>query len=52
MPILGDGDDELDALQIVDDELRYYEHRLPIADGTGGGSAREVLARQHYELMN
>jgi len=52
LPILGDGVDELDALQIVDDELRYYEHRLPIADGTGGGSAREVLARQHYELMN
>lgn len=52
LPILGDGDDELGALQIVDGELRYYEHRLPIADGTVGGSAREVLARQHYELMN
>ncbi len=52
LPILGDGDNELDALQVVDDELRYYEHRLPIADGTAGGTAREVLARQHYELMN
>ena len=40
------------ALQIVDGELRYYEHRFPIADGTGGGTPQEVLARQHYELMN
>ena len=39
LPILGDGDDELDALQVVDGELRYYEHRFPIADGTGDGTA-------------
>ncbi len=52
LPILGDGEDELDALRIDDGELCYYDHRLPIAPGTGGGSPREVLARQHYELMN
>ena len=52
LPVLGDGADELDALRIVDGELRYYEHRFPIADGTGGGTPQEVHARQHYELMN
>lgn len=52
LPVLGDGDDELDALRIVDGELRYHEHRFPIAEGTGVGAPREVLARQHYELMN
>ena len=52
LPILGDGDDELDALRIEDGALRYYDHRLPMAPGTGDGTPREVLARQHYELMN
>ena len=52
IPILGDGDDELDALEIVDGELRYHEHRFPIADGTGDGSPRQVHDRQHYVLMN
>ena len=35
LPMLGDGDDELAELRIVDGELRYYDHRFPIADGTG-----------------
>jgi (1->4)-alpha-D-glucan 1-alpha-D-glucosylmutase len=52
LPILGDGDDELDAVTVQDGTLRYYDHRLPIAPGTGSGTPREVLARQHYELMN
>ncbi|MEP6561114.1 MAG: alpha-amylase family glycosyl hydrolase, partial [Nakamurella sp.] len=52
IPILGDGDDELDALQLVDGELRYHQHRYPIAEGTGKGTARQVHDRQHYELMN
>ncbi|MET0865584.1 MAG: malto-oligosyltrehalose synthase, partial [Nakamurella sp.] len=52
IPILGDGDGELDALQIVDGELRYHEHRFPIADGTGTGTPRQVHDRQHYLLMN
>ena len=42
LPMLGDGDDELDALRIEDGELRYYDHRFPIADGTGDGTPREV----------
>ncbi len=55
LPVLGDavdGHDELDALSIVDGELRYYDNVFPIADGTGEGTPREVHARQHYELMN
>ena len=55
LPMLGDdadGRDELDQLKVVDGELRYYDNRFPIADGTGGGTPREVHARQHYELMN
>ena len=52
LPILGDGPDELDALTVEDGELRYYDHRLPIAAGTGEGSPREVHDRQHYELVS
>ncbi|MGS0686897.1 malto-oligosyltrehalose synthase [Nakamurella sp. GG22] len=52
LPVLGDGDDELDALRIEDGELRYYDHRFPIAEGTGDGTPVQVHARQHYELMN
>ncbi len=55
LPVLGDaadGHDELDALTVVDGELRYYDNAFPIADGTGDGTPREVHARQHYELMN
>ncbi len=52
LPVLGDGDKELDALRIEDGELRYYDHRFPIAEGTGAGTPIQVHARQHYELMN
>ena len=56
LPILGDdpagGGSELDQVRIEDGALWYYDHRLPLAPGTGSGSPREVLARQHYELMN
>lgn len=52
LPILGDGPDEEDALRVEDGELRYYDHRFPIAPGTGDGSPREIHARQHYELMS
>ncbi len=54
IPVLGDGAGELDALEIVDGELRYYDNRFPIAPGTADGAASpaEVHARQNYELMN
>ncbi|NYD76906.1 malto-oligosyltrehalose synthase [Arthrobacter cupressi] len=52
IPVLG-SDDDLDQLEIDDGELRYYEHRFPLAEGshTPGDSPREVHARQHYELV-
>ncbi|WP_115790369.1 malto-oligosyltrehalose synthase [Arthrobacter silvisoli] len=52
IPVLG-SDDDVDALEITGGELRYYEHRFPLAEGshTRGDSPREVHARQHYELV-
>ncbi|MGG7506952.1 malto-oligosyltrehalose synthase [Plantibacter sp. YIM 135249] len=58
LPVLGDGDGhgagELDALELVDGALAYYDHRFPIAPGSAddGASAQEVHDRQHYELVN
>ncbi|WP_262384715.1 malto-oligosyltrehalose synthase, partial [Actinoplanes teichomyceticus] len=52
LPVLADQPDALDELTVEGDELVYYDKRYPIADGTGGGSAREVHDRQHYELVN
>ncbi|MBT2594407.1 malto-oligosyltrehalose synthase [Arthrobacter sp. ISL-72] len=52
LPVLG-SDDDLDKLEIRDGELRYYDHRFPLADGsyTEGDDPREVHARQNYELV-
>ena len=52
LPVLADAPDALDDLKVVDGELRYHEHRFPIADGTARGNPREVHDRQHYELVN
>ncbi|MEV4813776.1 malto-oligosyltrehalose synthase [Micromonospora avicenniae] len=52
LPVLADTSDALDDLKIVDGELRYHEHRFPIADGTSGGTPRQVHDRQHYELVS
>ncbi|MFC0505927.1 malto-oligosyltrehalose synthase [Micromonospora costi] len=52
LPVLADTPDALDDLKIVDGELRYHEHRFPVADGTAEGTAREVHDRQHYELVS
>lgn len=48
----GDPDRELDALRVDGTRLRYHEHAFPIADGTLGGTPREVHERQHYRLVN
>ncbi|HKD98981.1 MAG TPA: malto-oligosyltrehalose synthase, partial [Micromonosporaceae bacterium] len=50
LPVLAD-DGAVRDLVVDGDELRYFEHRFPVAPGTGGGSAREVHARQHYRLV-
>jgi (1->4)-alpha-D-glucan 1-alpha-D-glucosylmutase len=56
LPVLGSADD-LAELQVVDGELRYYEHRFPIAPGTGPtadhpATPQQVHDRQHYELVD
>ena len=51
LPILGSADD-LDTLEVDGDELVYYDTRLPIAAGTGSGTAQQVHARQNYELID
>ncbi|MEV4121983.1 malto-oligosyltrehalose synthase [Micromonospora sp. NPDC049645] len=52
LPVLADDEAALDDLKVVDGELRYHEHRFPIADGTGDGSAAQVHDRQHYQLVS
>ncbi|MDJ1115484.1 malto-oligosyltrehalose synthase [Microbacterium dauci] len=57
LPILGaELDEVLAAGEITIDAdagvVRYYDHELPLADGTGDGSVADVLARQHYELLH
>ncbi len=50
LPVLGD-----DAvLEVEDGELRYYDHRFPLAPGTWseGDDPDAVHARQHYELAH
>ena len=50
LPVLGDDP----TLRIVDGELRYFEHRFPLAPGTwtDGDDPAAVHARQHYELAH
>ncbi|MDT7799542.1 MAG: (1-_4)-alpha-D-glucan 1-alpha-D-glucosylmutase [Actinomycetota bacterium] len=50
LPVLGD-DDAVSELTVEGDELVYYDHRFPIAPGTGDGTPREVHERQHYRLV-
>ena len=52
IPVLGDDADPATDLTIADGELRYYEHRYPIAPGTGEGSPAAVHDRQHYRLVS
>ncbi len=54
IPVLGDGDNELDALELVDGELHYYDNRYPVAAGTAddGADPRTVHSRQNYEPIN
>src|SRR5207247_8310958 len=51
IPVLGDGHGAAE-LSIVDNELRYFDRRYPIAPGTGEGTPEEVHDRQHYELVS
>ncbi|MGY1805254.1 malto-oligosyltrehalose synthase [Blastococcus sp. SYSU D00922] len=51
IPVLGSADD-VEKLEVVDGELRYYDNRFPLAPGTGSGTPQEVHARQNYELVD
>ncbi len=54
IPVLGSPED-VSALVLSDDrtELHYYEHRYPVAPGTGdSGTPAEVHERQHYRLVH
>ena len=51
LPVLGD-EFSPDELEIVDGELRYFDHRFPIAPTTLGGTPSQVHDRQAYELVN
>lgn len=56
LPVLGSElDAALEAGEITIDAeagvVRYFDHEFPLADGTGEGDVRDVLAAQHYELL-
>jgi (1->4)-alpha-D-glucan 1-alpha-D-glucosylmutase len=50
LPVLGDDPE----LTVVDDELRYFDRRFPLAPGTWseGDDVAAVHDRQHYELVH
>jgi (1->4)-alpha-D-glucan 1-alpha-D-glucosylmutase len=55
LPVLGDDADLTTDLTVVDGELRYRDHRFPLAPDTGpseGETAASVHHRQHYKLVN
>jgi (1->4)-alpha-D-glucan 1-alpha-D-glucosylmutase len=52
LPVLGSADAVKD-LRIEDGELRYHDHRFPLAPGTENETdARLAHDRQHYELVD
>ena len=54
LPILGAPLDEVLAsgdVAVRDGQLFVYDTGLPLADGTGEGAARDVLAAQAYDLV-
>ncbi len=52
LPVLGD-DADVAGLTVADGELRYYEHRFPLAPGSAddGADPATVHDRQHYRLV-
>ncbi|KAF2412146.1 malto-oligosyltrehalose synthase [Microbacterium sp. B35-04] len=58
LPVLGEDIEQAattGALRVDSGELRYYEHRFPLAPGSAPSEHEDVLAvhaRQHYELMS
>ena len=52
IPVLGDEPEP--ELHVVDGELRYHDHRFPLAPGSADDDAAPPTCtpRQHYELIN
>jgi malto-oligosyltrehalose synthase len=53
LPMLGGPLEEVlsrGELAVEDGALRYFSHRLPLAERSGHGDIADVLARQHYRL--
>jgi (1->4)-alpha-D-glucan 1-alpha-D-glucosylmutase len=51
LPVLGD-DFTPGDLEVVDGELRYFDHRFPVAPTTNLGTPSRVHDQQAYELVN
>lgn len=51
VPVLGSAAD-VSELAVDADELVYFDHRFPVAPGTGDGTPQQVHDRQHYELVD
>jgi (1->4)-alpha-D-glucan 1-alpha-D-glucosylmutase len=59
IPVVGDDDWDPDTgdighLEVAEGELRYHDHRYPLAPGSAddGADANTVHSRQHYELAH
>jgi (1->4)-alpha-D-glucan 1-alpha-D-glucosylmutase len=57
LPVVGDDDvlpdGRIGHLSVVGDELRYHDHRFPVAtDDETSADPDSVHARQHYELVS
>ncbi len=59
IPVVGDADRGSDTgdiahLEVTDGELRYHDHRFPLAPGSAddGADPNTVHSRQHYELVH
>jgi (1->4)-alpha-D-glucan 1-alpha-D-glucosylmutase len=55
IPVLGESVEDAaraGTLRVEADELRYHDHRFPLASGTAGSDAVAAHAAQHYELVH
>jgi (1->4)-alpha-D-glucan 1-alpha-D-glucosylmutase len=56
IPVVGDDDvlpgGAIGNLTVVENELRYFDLRFPLAPRTSGGTPDAVHAEQHYELVS
>ncbi|EYT58019.1 malto-oligosyltrehalose synthase [Dietzia sp. UCD-THP] len=51
-PSRTDTDTDTSDTDGAETELHFYDHRFPVAPGTGDGTAQQVHDRQHYRLVH